>query len=385
MKIVIAPDAFKESLSAAEAAAQIAAGFRSVFPEAQYVLLPFADGGEGTVDALVAAGGGRRVACTVTGPLGAPVAAQFGLSEDGGTALIEMAAASGLMLVPPQQRDPCLTGTRGVGELILAALDAGARRLLIGIGGSASNDGGAGMAQALGVRLLDAHGRDLAAGGAALAALARIDLDGLDPRLRECTIEVACDVDNPLTGPSGASAVFGPQKGATPAMVAQLDVCLQHYAEAIERSLGVAVAQLPGAGAGGGIGAALVAFLGARLRPGVEIVAQALGLEAHLAGADLLVTGEGRLDGQSAQGKVPVGLARIARRHGVPVLAIAGGLGEGAAELQAQGIDALFGAVQRVSTREAALADAADALRQAARNVAAAIALGQRLGGSRAQ
>ncbi|MCI2260653.1 glycerate kinase [Xanthomonas indica] len=385
MKIVIAPDAFKESLSAAQAAAQIAAGFRSVFPEAEYVLLPFADGGEGTVDALVAGGGGRRVACTVTGPLGAPVAAEFGLSEDGGTALIEMAAASGLMLVPPPRRDPRLTGTRGVGELILAALDAGARRLLIGIGGSASNDGGAGMAQALGVRLLDAHGRDLAAGGAALGTLARIALDGLDPRLRDCTIEVACDVDNPLTGPTGASAVFGPQKGATPAMVAQLDAGLQHYAEAIERTLGVAVAQLPGAGAGGGIGAALVAFLGARLRPGVEIVAQALGLEAHLAGADLLVTGEGRLDGQSAQGKVPVGLARIARRHGVPVLAIAGGLGDGASALHAQGIDALFGAVQRVSTREAALADAADALRQAARNVAAAIALGQRLGDSRAQ
>ncbi|MET7142606.1 glycerate kinase [Xanthomonas sp. PPL139] len=385
MKIVIAPDAFKESLSAAQAAAQIAAGFRSVFPEAEYVLLPFADGGEGTVDALVAGGGGRRVACTVTGPLGAPVAAEFGLSEDGGTALIEMAAASGLMLVPPPRRDPRLTGTRGVGELILAALDAGARRLLIGIGGSASNDGGAGMAQALGVRLLDAHGRDLAAGGAALGTLARIALDGLDPRLRDCTIEVACDVDNPLTGPTGASAVFGPQKGATPAMVAQLDAGLQHYAEAIERTLGVAVAQLPGAGAGGGIGAALVAFLGARLRPGVEIVAQALGLEAHLAGADLLVTGEGRLDGQSAQGKVPVGLARIARRHGVPVLAIAGGLGDGASALHAQGIDALFGAVQRVSTREAALADAADALRQAARNVAVAIALGQRLGGSRAQ
>ncbi|MBB5886982.1 glycerate kinase [Xanthomonas sp. LMG 8992] len=385
MKIVIAPDAFKESLSAAQAAAQIAGGFRSVFPDAQYVLLPFADGGEGTVDALVAGGGGCRVACTVTGPLGAPVAAQFGLSEDGGTALIEMAAASGLMLVPPPQRDPRLTGTRGVGELILAALDAGARRLLIGIGGSASNDGGAGMVQALGVRLLDAHGRDLAAGGAALSALARIEMDGLDPRLRDCLIEVACDVDNPLTGPTGASAVFGPQKGATSAMVAQLDAGLQHYAEAIERTLGVAVAQLPGAGAGGGIGAALVAFLGARLRPGVEIVAQALGLEAHLVDADLLVTGEGRLDGQSAQGKVPVGLARIARRHGVPVLAIAGGLGEGAADLQAQGIDALFGAVQRVSTREAALADAAAALRQAARNVAAAIALGQRLGGSRAQ
>lgn len=385
MKIVIAPDAFKESLSAAQAAAQIAAGFRDVFPHAQYVLLPFADGGEGTVEALVAGGGGRRVACTVTGPLGAPVAAHFGLSEDGGTALIEMAAASGLMLVPPAQRDPRLTGTRGVGELILAALAAGARRLLIGIGGSASNDGGAGMVQALGVRLLDAHGRDLAAGGAALGALARIETDGLDPRLRGCTIEVACDVDNPLTGPAGASAVFGPQKGATPAVVAQLDAGLQHYAEAIERTLGVAVAQLPGAGAGGGIGAALVAFLGARLRPGVEIVAQALRLEAHLAGADLLVTGEGRLDGQSAQGKVPVGLARIARRHGVPVLAIAGGLGEGAADLHAQGIDALFGAVQRISTREAALADATEALRQAARNVAATLALGQRLGGARAQ
>lgn len=382
MKIVIAPDSFKESLSALEVATQIEAGFRDVFPTWTYVKVPVADGGEGTVAALVAATGGRVVGRTVTGPLGAPVEAFFGISGDGSTAIVEMAAASGLALVPQARRDPLAATSYGVGELLLAALDAGARKLIVGIGGSASNDGGAGMAQALGVRLLDAQGHAFAAGagGGALAALARIDASGLDRRLRQCAIQVACDVDNPLTGPAGASAVFGPQKGATPALVAQLDANLQHYATVIEADLGSAVAALPGAGAGGGLAAALVAFLGAQLRPGADIVAEALGLDALVADADLVITGEGRLDSQSVHGKTPLGVARIARRHGKPVVAIGGGLGVGAELLHAHGIDAMFGAVQRVCTLEQALAEAAANLRLAARNVAEAIRIGRGLG-----
>ncbi|WIH05061.1 glycerate kinase [Xanthomonas translucens pv. graminis] len=382
MKIVIAPDSFKESLSALEVATQIEAGFRDVFPAWTYRKVPVADGGEGTVAALVAASGGRIVGRTVTGPLGAPVAAFFGLTGDGRTGIVEMAAASGLALLPPAQRDPLAATSYGVGELILAALDAGARHLIVGIGGSASNDGGAGMAQALGVRLFDAQGRalDAGVGGGALAALARIDASALDPRLRECRFEVACDVDNPLTGPTGASAVFGPQKGATPALVARLDATLCHYAKVIERDLGIALAGLRGGGAGGGLGAALVAFLGAQLRPGADIVAEALGLDALLADADLVITGEGRLDGQSVHGKTPLGVARIARRHGKPVVAIAGGLGAGADLLHAHGIGAMFGAVQRACTLEQALAEAAANLRMAARNVAEAISIGRSLG-----
>ena len=242
--------------------------------------------------------------------------------------------------------------TAGVGELILAALDAGARRFIIGIGGSATNDGGAGMAQALGARLLDARNEPIGAGGGALAALARIETDGLDVRLQECHIEVACDVDNPLIGPTGASAVFGPQKGATPAMVRQLDANLQHYANLLERDLGLRLHGLPGGGAAGGLGAALVAFLGAQLRPGVEIVAQALGLDATIAQADLVLTGEGRIDSQSLHGKTPVGVARVAQHHGKPVIAIAGCLGNGAGLLHAHGIAAMFAVVHRACTVE---------------------------------
>lgn len=379
MKIVIAPDSFKESLSALEVATQIEAGFRDVFPTWTYVKVPVADGGEGTVAALVAVTGGRRVPHTATGPLGAPVEAFFGMSGDGRTAIVEMAAASGLALLPPARRDALAATSYGVGELIVAALDAGARSIVVGVGGSASNDGGAGMAQALGVRLLDAQGRELGAGGGALAALARIDATGLDPRLRHCDIQVACDVDNPLTGPAGASAVFGPQKGATPAQVAQLDANLRHYAALIDADLGIAVAALPGAGAGGGLAAALVAFLRAQLRPGADIVAEALGLEALVAAADLVVTGEGRLDSQSAHGKTPLGVARIAKRHGKPVVAIAGGLGADAALLHAHGVDAMFGAVPRPCTLEQALAEAAANLRGTARNVAEAIRIGRDL------
>ncbi|CAH2606043.1 glycerate 2-kinase 1 (plasmid) [Rhodovastum atsumiense] len=376
MKIVIAPDSFKESLSAMEVATEIEAGFREVFPQASYVRLPVADGGEGTVEAMVAATGGRRVELAVTGPLGEPVPAFYGLTGDGRIAVIEMAAASGLMLVAAARRDPLRTTTYGVGELIIAALDQGARRFIIGIGGSATNDGGAGMLQALGVRLIDRDGRDIGFGGAALEGLDRIDISGMDARIKACRIEVACDVDNPLIGPKGASAIFGPQKGATAEMVARLDANLAHYARLIRGQLGVDVATLPGGGAAGGLGAALHGFLGAELRPGVEIVTNAVGLEAMLADADLVITGEGRIDSQSIHGKTPIGVARVARRHGKPVIGIAGCLSDDAAVVHDHGIAAVFSVLHKTCSVEEALAAAAGNLRRSARNVAQVLRLG---------
>jgi len=376
MKIVIAPDSFKESLTAMAVANEIEAGFREVFPDAEYRKLPVADGGEGTVQAMIDASGGKLLALQVTGPLGEPVSAFYGLMGDGQTAVIEMAAASGLELVAPSRRDPLRTTSCGTGQLIRNALDAGARRFVLGVGGSATNDGGAGMLQALGGRLLDAAGADLAPGGGALDRLDRIDLSGLDARIGDCVFDVACDVSNPLVGPQGASAIFGPQKGATPQMVAQLDDNLRHYAAIIARDVGQNVADVPGAGAGGGIGAAMMVFLGGRLRPGSEIVTAAVGLDAAVADADLVITGEGRIDGQTVQGKTPVGVARVAQRHGKPVIAIGGSLGTGAAAAHEHGIHAVFGSVSRPCTVEEALAAAAVNVRSAARNIAATLRLG---------
>jgi glycerate kinase len=293
--------------------------------------------------------------------------------------VIEMAAASGLEGVPPDLRDPRTATSRGTGELIRAALDAGARRIVLGVGGSATNDGGAGMLQALGVRLLDADGKDIGPGGAELARLDRIDASGLDPRVRETEFRIACDVDNPLTGPRGASAVFGPQKGATPAMVAQLDAALARYADVIRRDLGQDIAQSPGAGAGGGIAAAMVVFLEGRLKPGIEIVLDAVGLDAAVRDADLVVTGEGRIDGQTVHGKTPMGVANVARRHGKPVVAIGGSLAVDADAVHAHGIEVVVAAVARPCSVAEALAAGADNLRRAARNLAAALALGGRL------
>lgn len=375
-KIVIAPDSYKESLSALEVAQAVAAGFREIFPDAEYVLVPVADGGEGTVDAMVAATGGRRERVTVGGPLGEPVEAFYGLTGDGRTAVIEMAAASGLALVPPARRNPLVTSSRGTGELIRAALDAGARRFILGIGGSATNDGGAGMVQALGARLLDAQGRDIGPGGGALAELERIDVSGLDARLAECRIEVACDVDNPLTGARGASAVFGPQKGATPAMVQALDANLARFARIVERDLGVAVEAAPGAGAAGGMGAAMMAFFGATLKPGIEIVTAAVDLDGHVRDADLVITGEGRIDFQTVHGKTPIGVARVARRHGKPVIGIAGSLGAAVGVVHEHGIDAVFSVLNRPCTLDEALRDAAANVALTARNVAAAMRIG---------
>ena len=345
MRVVAAPDSYKGSLSALAVAEAIERGVRAVFPDAEVVKIPIADGGEGTVEALVAATGGRRELRTVRGPLGDPVSAHWGILGDGETAVIEMAAASGLPLVAPGRRDPRVATTYGTGELVRAALDAGVRKLVVGIGGSATNDGGTGLARALGVRFLDASGADLPDGGAPLARLAAIELSGLDPRLAAAEVLVACDVDNPLTGPRGASAVYGPQKGATAAIVAELDAALAHYARLARAATGRDVADLPGAGAAGGLGAGLLFFTPARLRPGVGLVLEATGFDAKVKGADLVITGEGRTDFQTAMGKAPVGVAAAAKRHGVPVICISGGLGDGADDVLARGVDALLPAV----------------------------------------
>src|SRR3989440_4292731 len=329
MRIVIAPNAFKGSLSALDAAEAIAEGVRIVAADADLVLVPIADGGDGTVDALVAATHGERRTLRVRGPLGDPVDAGYGLIDAGSTAVIEMAKAAGLALVPPAKRDPRITTTYGVGELLQRAYDEGARHFIVGIGGSATNDGGAGMAQALGYHLLDEEGHELPPGGLALKRLARIHVGGVHASWKAAEIDVACDVTNPLTGPSGASAVYGPQKGATPEMVAELDAALKHFAEIIRRDLGVDVEQLPGAGAAGGLGAGLVAFTGARLRPGAEMVMEAIRLDDRIKGADLVMTGEGRLDSQTARfGKGPAVVARHARNAGIPVVGLGGSVAD---------------------------------------------------------
>lgn len=379
MKIIIAPDSFKDSLSAEGVAAAIAEGLIRVWPEAQLVLCPMADGGEGTVESVLAACEGELRTTAVQGPLGTSVEAHWGWLAASHTAIIEMAEASGLQLVPVSQRDACTSSTFGTGELILAALDAGAQRIILAIGGSATNDGGAGMLQALGVRLLDGAGHELARGGAALAQLQQIDLAGFDARLADSQFQIACDVDNPLVGPHGASAVFGPQKGATPEQVQQLDAALQQYAAVIARQFGQQVAQLAGAGAGGGIAAAMLVFLRGSLRPGSEIVAQAVGLPAAIAAADLVLTGEGRIDGQTVHGKTPIGVARLAQQYGKPVIAIGGCLGSGVELVYQHGIAASVAAVSRPCTVAEALAQAGPNLRLAARNVAALLRLGQGL------
>jgi glycerate kinase len=326
MRVLVAPDKFKGTLTAEQAARAIARGWRREDPGAELDLAPMADGGEGTLDALVAALGGERRRVTVTGPLGDPVEADYGLvpSPDGPLGVVEMARASGLALVSPGRRDPKRTTTRGTGELLLDACRRGARRVLVCIGGSATNDGGAGMAQALGVRLLDDRGEDLPPGGAALLRLARIDLSGLDPAVRGVEVLVACDVDNPLVGPAGAAAVYGPQKGASPEDVHLLDRALRHFAAVVYRDLGVDVRDLPGAGAAGGLGAGLVAFLGARLRPGVEVVMEAARLGERIERSDLVVTGEGSFDEQSLRGKAPAGVLRAAADRKVPALVLCG-------------------------------------------------------------
>ncbi|HZZ86528.1 MAG TPA: glycerate kinase [Anaeromyxobacteraceae bacterium] len=382
MRVVVAPDSFKGSASALAVAEAVERGVRAVFPRAEVRKVPIADGGEGTVEALVVATRGRLLEAEVRGPLGAPVRARWGVLGDGQTAVVEMAAASGLPLVPEDRRDPRMTTTFGTGELMKAALDAGLRKLVVGIGGSATNDGGAGMARALGARFLDAGGAELPEGGAALARLERLDLSGLDPRLAGAEILVACDVDNPLTGPRGASAVYGPQKGATPEVVRELDAALGRYAGVAKAATGRDVAGLPGAGAAGGLGAGLLFFTPARLRPGVEIVLEATGFEELVKEADLVFTGEGRTDFQTAMGKAPVGVAAVARRHGVPVVCLSGGLGDGADEVLAKGIDALASIVPQPMSLEECVARGPELIEAAAARACRLLRVGMGVGRS---
>jgi glycerate kinase len=370
MKIVIAPDSFKDSLSAQGVADAIALGLAQVWPDAQLVKCPMADGGEGTVESILAACEGQLRRTQVRGPLGVTVDAAWGWLPQSHTAIIEMAEASGLQLVPPGQRNACVSSTFGTGELIRAALDAGAQRVILAIGGSATNDGGAGAMQALGVKLLDAQEQTLAPGGLALAQLARIDLSEIDPRLANVRFDIAADVNNPLCGPHGASAIFGPQKGASPEQVQQLDAALGHFAELCARALGKDVKDEPGSGAAGGLGFAAKAFLDAQFKAGVEVVAELVGLADAVKGADLVITGEGRFDAQTLRGKTPFGVARIAREQGVPVIVIAGTLGEGYKELYAHGIDAAFALASGPMTLEQACAEAPRLLRDRASDIA---------------
>lgn len=370
MKIVIAPDSFKDSLSAQGVADAIARGLAHVWPEAQLVKCPMADGGEGTVESILAACEGELRRTNVRGPLGTAVDAAWGWLPHNHTAIIEMAEASGLQLVPTGQRDACTSSTFGTGELIRAALDAGAQRVILAIGGSATNDGGAGAMQALGVKLLDAEGQTLAPGGLALAQLALIDLSNIDPRLAEVRFDIAADVNNPLCGPHGSSVIFGPQKGASPEQVQLLDKALGHFAERCAAVLGHDVQDEPGSGAAGGLGFAAKAFLGAQFQAGVEVVAELVGLAEAVKGADLVITGEGRFDAQTLRGKTPFGVARIARQHGVPVIVIAGTLGEGYQALYEHGIDAAFALASGPMTLEQACAEAPQLLQDRTRDIA---------------
>ncbi len=387
LKVLIAPDKFKGSLSAPDVASAIARGLRSVRPDVRIDEAPMADGGEGTVEALVWATGGRLSEIRVQGPLGDPVRAEFGLLGSGETAVIEMAAASGLVLVEPNRRDPLRASTFGTGELVLAALDAGVRKVILGIGGSATNDGGAGLARALGYRLLSEQGDDLKPGGGDLDRLARIDATGRDPRLDRVEIAVACDVNNPLTGLRGASRIFGPQKfppdrPPSEETIDRLDRNLAHLAEIIRRDLGVDMASIPGSGAAGGLGGGLVAFAGGRLEPGINLVIEAVKLADRLEGVDLCVTGEGRLDGQTASGKTAVGVARLARQCGVPTLALAGSIGEGAEEVLNEGVSAYFSICEAPMTLDDAMKQAPRLLERASAQALRAFLAGRAGAGS---
>lgn len=370
MKIVIAPDSFKESLTALEAAKAIHEGLVRVWPDAEYALVPMADGGEGTVQSLVDATGGRVINKRVTGPAGNPVNGFFGLLGGGDTAVIEMAAAAGIDYVPRDQRNPLAATTFGVGELIRAAMDLGVRRIILGLGGSATNDGGCGMAKALGARLLDRDGHSIGRGGAALTDLVSIDLSELDSRIAGIRFDIATDVTHPLTGSRGAAAIFGPQKGASPDDVRLLDRALGHFAQIVARDLGTDIDQVPGAGAAGGLGAGALCFLGGTIRPGIETVIHAAKLEEKMQGAAMVVTGEGKIDGQTVFGKTPIGVARCAKQFAIPVIGLAGTIADDSRSVYDHGIDALFSIVPGAVTLDDALAHAGANLARTAENIA---------------
>jgi glycerate kinase len=379
MKVVIAPQTFKGGLSGPEVARAIEQGVLRACSNAVTVRIPVADGGDGTLDALVRSTDGELFTNRVTGPLGESVSAQWGVMGDKKTAVIEMARASGLALVPLRMRDPRTTTTYGTGELMVAALDRGYRRIIVGLGGSATTDGGIGMAQALGVRFLDPNGRELPFGGTAAVRLARIDMSGLRLGVMEAKITAATDVTNPLCGPKGAAAIFGPQKGATSKMVQELDMAMDHLAQTIKRSLGLDLRDIPRGGAAGGLAAGLIAFANAEVVSGIDLVCDVLTLDQHLAGADLVITAEGRLDSSTAYDKAPVGVARRAKARGIPVVAIAGSLGQGYEEVYRCGIDAVVPILERPMTFEDSLARTSELVINATERAMRLLALGLRL------
>ena len=378
MKILIAPDSFKGSNSSLKVAETIERGIRKVIPDVEVIKIPIADGGEGTVEAVVQGGGGDYRTVEVTGPLGERVSAQYGILGKK-RAVIEMAAASGLPLVPRESRDPTCTTTFGTGELIQDALDQGCVEFLIGIGGSATNDGGAGMAQALGFSLEDEQGNQINFGGGSLSEIRSIRTEAADSRLKNAQLTVACDVRNPLCGPEGASHIYGPQKGATPDMITQLDANLAHFSKVIGLSLGIQVAELPGAGAAGGLGAGLVAFCGAKLKSGIDAVLDIVRFDEVAKAVDLVITGEGKLDGSSTYGKVPVGVAGRILSSGIPVLAIVGDIGDGASAVYNLGISGIMSTMNRAMPLEDALKMSTEMLEDAAERVMRILQIGQKL------
>ncbi|MGF7430212.1 glycerate kinase [Thermoanaerobacterium thermosaccharolyticum] len=356
MKILVAPDSFKGSLSSKEVLKAISEGIKRAV-NAEIVGVPIADGGEGTVDALIASLGGRIVDVDVVGPLGNVVKSFFGILNDG-TAVIEVAASSGLSLVQDNMRNPLITTTYGVGQLIKEALDAGCRKFIIGVGGSATNDGGAGMIQALGVKLLDEDGKDIPYGGGNLHKLKKVDISSIDRRVYESSFIVASDVTNPLCGENGASYVYGPQKGATPEMVEILDRNLRHYASVVKETLGKDFSDVPGAGAAGGLGFSLMAFLNAKIRSGIDIVMEASNIDEKVKSCDIVITGEGNTDFQTAYGKAPAGIARIAKKYGKPVVILSGGLGKNYKDLYDIGVTSMFSIVDKPMTLQEAMINA---------------------------
>lgn len=362
MKVVIAIDSLKGSLSSMEAGMAIKEGVLAAQPDAEVIVKPLADGGEGTTDALIEGMNGERIDLTVTGPMHTPVDAYYGYLKDTNTAVMEMASAAGITLVPDSEKNPLLATSYGVGEIINDAIQRGCRNFIIGIGGSVTNDGGIGMLKALGVRFLDENGEDAGEGGQALAKVARIDVSGINPLLKECHIQVACDVNNPLCGENGSTYVYGPQKGVTEDMKKTLDEAMAHFAKVTSETLENDYMNTPGAGAAGGLGFAFLAYVGATLTPGIELILDAVGLEEELSGADVVVTGEGRLDFQTAMGKAPVGVARLAKKYNAKVIAFAGSVTKEATACNKEGIDAFFPILRSVCT----LAEAMDPV--AARN-----------------
>lgn len=379
IKILIASDSFKHSVTAREAGLHLGEGLQASGLPCDISVVPMADGGEGTVRALVEATGGTLIEVDVHDPLMRPLRAVYGILGDKETAVIEMSAASGIELLSPEMRNPWITTTYGTGDMIRHALELGCRRIIVGIGGSATNDGGTGMAAALGYHFYDKQGDILDMSGGVLHHVARIDKGEVFPALFDAEIVVACDVDNPLTGELGAAAVYGPQKGADEEMVVKLDAGLEHLAQQIHSALGVSVDKVPGAGAAGGLGAGLMAFCRAELRPGFEIVQQAAQLEEQIMQADLVITGEGRIDRQTRYGKTPWGVAQMARKHHKPVIAVAGTLGEGAEVLYHEGFDTMLSIIERPMTLEEALFQAPDLLRRTGRRIGSLIHMGERL------